>query len=149
MTVHALARLIFAMGMVSVAWADEIPAAPKSSAKLVTSADVVQWLLALLLVLAVFLLLVWALKKSGGLAMAGKNKLAVLAGLSLGMREKLVLVRVGEKELLLGVSSGRIDKLLELEGEQRLFANPAEPQDLGPFAKKLLQAMQGKAHEQV
>lgn len=132
----------------SSAWADEIPAPAKSSAKFVTSADVIQWLLALVLVLGVFLLLVLMLKKSGCLATAGKSKLTVLAGLSLGMREKLVLVRVGEKELLLGVSNGRIDKLLELEGEQRLFSNQDQSQDLGPFAQKLLQAIQGKTHEQ-
>ena len=135
------------MGLVSCAWADDLPTAPRSGAKLVTSADVVQWMLALLLVLALFLLLAWTLKKTGGLGFAGKNKLSVLAGLSLGLREKLVLVRVGEKELLLGVSSGRIDKLLELEGEQRLFADQSDPQNFSPFAKKLLQAMQSKADE--
>ncbi|WP_445372978.1 flagellar biosynthetic protein FliO [Methylomonas sp. HW2-6] len=144
---QSLARLIFAMGLVSCAWAEDLPTAPKAGAKLVTSADVAQWVLALLLVLALFLSLAWALKKTGGLGFTGKNKLAVLAGLSLGLREKLILVRVGEKELLLGVSSGRIDKLLELEGEQRLFADQSDPQSVSPFAKKLLQAMQSKADE--
>jgi flagellar protein FliO/FliZ len=128
-------------------WAEDAAALPRQTAKVVTSGDVAQWLVALLLVLAVFFLSVWLLRKSGGLAFVGKSQLAVLAGLSLGMREKLVLVKVGEKQLLLAVSGGRIDKLLELEGDQRLFMNSAEGQETSVFAKKLLQVMQGKCHD--
>ncbi len=129
------------------AWAEEVTAVPRQTAKVVSSGDVAQWLLALLLVLAVFFLSVWLLRKSGSLAFVGKGQLTILAGLSLGMREKLVLVKVGEKQLLLGVSSGRIDKLLELEGDQRLFMNGPESQESSAFAKKLLQVMQGKQND--
>lgn len=122
-------------------------ALPRQTAKVVSSGDVAQWILALLVVLSVFLLSVWLLRKSGTLALVGKGQLAVLAALSLGMREKLVLVKVGDKQLLLSVCSGRIDKLLELEGEQRLFMNATDGQEPGAFAKKLLQVMQGKVHE--
>lgn len=122
-------------------------AASKQAGKIVSSADVMQWLLALLLVLAVFFLAVWLLKKSGSLALINNRQLGIVAGLSLGMREKLVLVRVGEKQLLLGVTAGRIDKLLELEGEQRLFQNQAGQAEAGLFAKKLMQVMQGKGDD--
>ncbi|AMK77330.1 MULTISPECIES: flagellar biosynthetic protein FliO [Methylomonas] len=147
MSVSRLISLIVSVLIAPVAWADDTAALPRQTAKVVSSGDVAQWLLALLLVLAVFFLSVWLLRKSGGLAFVGKSQLAVLAGLSLGMREKLVLVKVGEKQLLLGVSSGRIDKLLELEGDQRLFMNSAEGQETSVFAKKLLQVMQGKNHD--
>ncbi|WP_446808798.1 flagellar biosynthetic protein FliO [Methylomonas sp. 2BW1-5-20] len=129
------------------AWAEEVTAVPRQTAKVVSSGDVAQWLLALLLVLAVFFLSVWLLRKSGSLAFVSKGQLTILAGLSLGMREKLVLVKVGEKQLLLGVSSGRIDKLLELEGDQRLFMNGPDSQESSAFAKKLLQVMQGKQND--
>lgn len=125
--------------------ANEVGAVPRSAGKIVSSADVMQWLLALLLVLAVFLGSVWLLRKSGSLALINKGQLAVVAGLSLGMREKLVLVKVGEKQLLLGVTAGRIDKLLELEGEQRLFQEQTGKGEEGLFAKKLMQVMQGKS----
>lgn len=127
----------------SVAMAEE--AASRQVGKIVTSGDIMQWLLALLAVLAVFLVLVWLLRKSGSLSLLNKGQLAIVAGLSLGMREKLVLVRVGDKQVLLGVTAGRIDKLLELEGEQRLFQTPAEKDDAGSFAQKLMQIMQSKA----
>ncbi|WP_445367730.1 flagellar biosynthetic protein FliO [Methylomonas sp. BW4-1] len=147
MSVSRLATQIISVLIAPVAWADEAATLPRQTAKVVTSGDVAQWLLALLLVLALFFLSVWLLRKSGSLAFVGKSQLAVLAGLSLGMREKLVLVKVGEKQLLLGVSSGRIDKLLELEGDQRLFINSADGQETSVFAKKLLQVMQGKHHD--
>ncbi|NOV32227.1 flagellar biosynthetic protein FliO [Methylomonas sp. ZR1] len=147
MTVSRLTTQIISVLIAPVAWADEAATLPRQTAKVVTSGDVAQWLLALILVLALFFLSVWLLRKSGSLAFVGKSQLAVLAGLSLGMREKLVLVKVGEKQLLLGVSSGRIDKLLELEGDQRLFMNSADGQETSVFAKKLLQVMQGKHHD--
>ncbi|QSB00981.1 flagellar biosynthetic protein FliO [Methylomonas sp. EFPC1] len=147
MTVSRLSTQIISVLIAPVAWADEAATLPRQTAKVVTSGDVAQWLLALLLVLALFFLSVWLLRKTGSLAFVGKSQLAVLAGLSLGMREKLVLVKVGEKQLLLGVSSGRIDKLLELEGDQRLFMNTEEGQETSVFAKKLLQVMQGKHHD--
>ncbi|MEI8574656.1 flagellar biosynthetic protein FliO [Methylomonas sp. LW13] len=147
MTVSRLSTQIISVLIAPVAWADEAATLPRQTAKVVTSGDVAQWLLALLLVLALFFLSVWLLRKTGSLAFVGKSQLAVLAGLSLGMREKLVLVKVGEKQLLLGVSGGRIDKLLELEGDQRLFMNSADGQETSVFAKKLLQVMQGKHHD--
>jgi flagellar protein FliO/FliZ len=136
----------FCVGLLlsGAALAEAAVASARPVGKIVSSADVLQWMLALLLVLAVFGALVWLLRKSGGLALINNRQLAIVAGLSLGMREKLVLVKVGEKQLLLGVSAGRIDKLLELEGEQRLFQNQVGQVEAGLFAKKLMQVMQGK-----
>jgi flagellar protein FliO/FliZ len=128
----------------AAALSEESAAATRPAGKIVSSADVLQWLLALLLVLAVFGMSVWLLRKSGSLALINKGPLSIVAGLSLGMREKLVLVKVGEKQLLLGVTAGRIDKLLELEGEQRLFQEQSGQIEVSLFAKKLMQVMQGK-----
>jgi flagellar protein FliO/FliZ len=120
--------------------------AVRQSAKVVSYADVLQWLFALLIVLAIFGGLVWLLRKSGNLTFANKSQLAVVAGLSLGMRERLVLVKVGEKQLLLGVTHGRMEKLMVLEGDQRIFLEPENSNELGLFAQKLKQVMQGKAN---
>lgn len=147
MSVLRRAVLIISLFVIPHAWAEDGAVLPRQAAKVVSAGDVMQWLLALAVVLAVFLLSVWLLRKSGSLAVVGKGQLAVLAGLSLGVREKLVLVKVGEKQLLLGVSGGRIDKILELEGDQRLFMNATEGQELSVFAKKMLQIMQGKPND--
>lgn len=71
----------------------------------------------------------------------------VISALSLGMREKLILVQVGEKQLLLGVTPGRIDNLLVLEGEQQLFQQQSDKQSDGEFSKKLKQLIAGSTIE--
>lgn len=143
-----IARLVVVVlgALLSIcAYGQDGAAHAKQSAQLVSYGDVLQWLVALLLVLAVFAGFVWLLKKSGHLALAGKNPLSVVSGLSLGVREKLVLVNVGEKQLLLGVTPGRIDKLLELEGNDRLCCDPTNTESQqGLFAQKLQQVLQGK-----
>ncbi len=118
----------------------------KTSANTLSYDDVLNWSVSLLLVLAIFFLCVWILRKSGQVAANSKNHLSVIAGLSLGMREKVVLVKVGDKQLLLGVTPGRIDKLMELEGEDRLFQS-SSVHDGGEFSRKLFQVMRGKSDE--
>lgn len=109
--------------------------------------EALQWLLALTIVLAIFAGLVWLVRKSGALPLNNKNQLAILAGLSLGVRERLVLVKVGDQQLLLGITPGRMEKLLVLEGDQRLFQNPETLSDQTSFAQKLEQVIKGHSHE--
>ncbi|MCK9607128.1 MAG: flagellar biosynthetic protein FliO [Methylomonas sp.] len=139
--------LVFFLAMSTVmAGSAEDAGSSKHAAGIVSYTDVLQWLLALLIVLVLFGGFIWLLRKSGSLSFAGKSQMSVISGLSVGVREKLVLVKVGEKQLLLGVTPGRIDKLLELEGDARLFQNQETPEDGGLFAQKLQQVQQGKSN---
>ncbi len=113
---------------------------------LITSADVWQWLLSLFVVLVLFVGFAWLLRRTGNLSLASRGQLAVISGLSLGVREKLVLVKVGDKQLLLGVTPNRIDKLLELEGDARLFQGGQDKDGPDSFAQKLQQILQGNPH---
>ncbi len=106
----------------------------------------VQWSLSLVCVLLIFFMCVWLFRKSGRLSLAGAQKLRILTGLSLGMREKVVLIKAGDKELLLGVTPGRIEKLLELHGDERLYAQADMPEE-GDFSVKLKHALRGQKHE--
>ncbi|MDD2761582.1 MAG: flagellar biosynthetic protein FliO [Methylomonas sp.] len=114
-------------------------------AGVVAFSDVLQWLFGLIFVLAVFGLCVWLLRKTGHFSIQSKSPLAVLGGLSLGMREKLVLVKVGDKQLLLGVTPGRVDKLMELDGDARLFLKPEADDDNVSFAARLNRVLRSKA----
>lgn len=67
-------------------------------------------LLALLLVLLVFFALVWVGKRFRQLP-AGKSRIRILEGVSVGNREKLVLVEVNEQQILLGVTANSISAL--------------------------------------
>ncbi|MEY4719485.1 MAG: hypothetical protein RL563_2103 [Pseudomonadota bacterium] len=119
----------------------------KAHASPLSQFDVLQWLLALMAVLAIFAGLVWLVRKTGALSLNNKNQLAILGGLSLGVRERLVLIKVGDQQLLLGITPGRMEKLLVLEGDQRLFQNQEVLTDQTSFAQKLEQVLKGHPHE--
>jgi len=117
----------------------------KQTIKALSYGNMLNWLVGLLLVLGIFFLCVWSMRKVNGLVVNNADKMRVVGGLSLGMREKVVLLQVGKKQLLLGVTPGRIDTLHVLEGEDCL--NTEIPQvniaESG-FAKHLLQAIQAR-----
>jgi len=108
--------------------------------------DVLQWGLALIFVLGIFGVFVWALRKLSGLPVGGEAKMRVLGGLSLGMREKVVLLEVGNKQLVLGVTPGRIEALLVLDGEDRLVSDRGEQGGPSVFSQKLVQAMKRRGN---
>lgn len=70
----------------------------------------------LLLVLALILGLGWMLRRYGKLPLAGKGLVSILGGVSLGPRERAVLLQVGETRLLVGVAPGRVQTLHVLQG---------------------------------
>lgn len=108
---------------------------------------VMSWALGLIVVLCVFFFCVWFVRKTGILPVVSQQKMTVITGLSLGMREKLVLVQVGDKQLVLGVSPGRIDNLLVLEGDDQLLAEKIKDESENDFSDKLKQLMKGEPHE--
>ena len=70
---------------------------------------------ALLVVIVVILTIAWGAKRLLRLPARSTGALRVLAALSMGPREKLVLVQVGTTQLLLGVAPGRIEPLHVLD----------------------------------
>jgi len=119
----------------------------KQTVSTVSTAHVLNWSFGLIIVLALFFVCIWFMKKMGALPVSSKQNMKVLSGLSLGMREKLVLVQVGEKQLVLGVTPGRVEKLLMLEGEDRLFQQIKSDNTEEDFSLKLKQIMSGKNNE--
>ena len=74
-----------------------------------------QLTLGMLMVLALIVGLAWVLKRTGRFQMAAGGGLRILGGLSMGARERVVLLQVGETQLLVGVAPGRIQTLHVLE----------------------------------
>ena len=127
------------------------PAMPKPTARVVSGMDVMAWGFGLLVVLAVFFLCIWGMRKVGRVIASGGEKMHLVGGLSLGMRERVVLLQVGKKQLLLGVTPGRIQSLLVLEGEdclQRAESLSAAKVSGTAFAQKLAQALKSGSSQQ-
>jgi flagellar protein FliO/FliZ len=118
---------------------------PKPSVREVTSGDIAGWGMSLLVVLGIFFLCIWGVRKLSGLTINGTQKMRLLGGLSLGMREKIILLQVGKKQLVLGVTPGRIETLLVLEGEDCLLKEESLPAtgETG-FTQRLMQAVNAR-----
>jgi flagellar protein FliO/FliZ len=92
---------------------------------------------------AVILLIVglgWLMRRIGGLPGGQGGALRVLGGLSMGTRERVVLIQVGETQLLLGVAPGRVQTLHVLDRPVPT-QTPSQP-GKGGFAASLSAALQ-------
>ena len=117
----------------------------KQPARTVASGDIAQWSIGLLIVLSVFFLCVWGVRLLTGLTVSGAEKIRVVGGLSLGLREKVMVLQVGKKQLVLGVTPGRIETLHVLEGDDCLIKEATVPTTAETgFAQKLLEAIKAR-----
>jgi len=73
--------------------------------------NMLNMVMGLVVVIALILGLAWAVRKYGRLPAGNQIEMKVLGGLSLGARERAVLVEVEGKRLLLGVAPGRVETL--------------------------------------
>lgn len=120
--------------------------APKQAVRTVSSGDMLHWGMGLLIVLAIFFFCVWGMRKLSGISAGGTEKMRVVGGLSLGMREKVVLLQVGKKQLILGVTPGRIDALHVLEGDDCLTNEPSSIDKDSGFSAIVQQVIKGRAN---
>jgi len=101
-------------------------AAPMQQAAPASAGGLLRVILALLVVLAAVLAAAWLARRmrafSGG---GGDANLQMLAQLPLGTRERAVLVRVGDTQVLIGVAPGSVRTLHVLQ-------RPAQPASAAP-----------------
>ncbi len=90
-----------------------------------------QWLLSCGLVIGFILFLGWLLRKSRLIQPMTQGPMRVLSSLPLGTRERLLVVKVGEQQILLGTTPGRISFLCQLD-------KPIDEQQLIDVIKQLL-----------
>ncbi|MHB8426345.1 MAG: flagellar biosynthetic protein FliO [Acidiferrobacterales bacterium] len=104
------------------------------------AASLVQVVLGLVLVLLVIAAAAWLLRRFGHLQAGAGGALRIVGGLSLGPRERAVLIQVGERQLLLGVAPGRVQMLHVLDKELPAAPPPAAAVG-GGFAVRLAAAI--------
>ena len=91
--------------------ADAVPVRSPS----VDAGSVLQVFLGLVVVLVVIGAVAWLLRHVLRLQPTMSGQLRILGGLSMGARERVVLLKVGETQLLLGVAPGRVHTLHVLD----------------------------------
>jgi flagellar protein FliO/FliZ len=95
----------------------------------------------LLLVLILIIGLGWLLRRYGKLPAAGKGMVSILGGVSLGPRERAVVLQVGEARLLVGVAPGRVQTLHVLGSG----GDSAPPREAEVFSRQLESQLDGNA----
>jgi flagellar protein FliO/FliZ len=84
--------------------------------------NLVQLTLGMLAVLLLLGGMAWLLRRSGRFTSGVHGALRILGGVSMGTRERIVLLQVGKQQLLVGVAPGRIQTL-------HVLAEPIEAPD--------------------
>lgn len=82
-----------------------------SKAAAISSGELMRVIGGLLLVVLVIVFLSWLLRRLNGAGLANTSGFKIIAYMNLGTREKIMLVKVGNHVLLLGVASGSINTL--------------------------------------
>jgi len=103
--------------------------------------NIFQMVAGLVFVLLLVIVVAWLVRRVGGVSMAGGGVLNIVGGMSMGARERVVLLQVGDEQILIGVSPGRIQKLHVLENP--IDIQPKKMADMN-FANKLADAIRGK-----
>ena len=95
----------------------------------------------LLLVVVAILVLAWLIKRFNLNQQSQNGLIRIIAGLSIGTRDRIVLLQIGDEQILVGLTAGRIEKL-------HTMAHPLEAPEGQPatsaFAVKLKRAMDDK-----
>lgn len=107
-----LASVFFSLSPV---WAAEGPRPAYTPPPAVSSGSIVQIIFSLLLVLAAIVLVAWLLKRMNMTQMGSGSLLKVVSSVSIGQRERIVLVEVNDTWLMVGVCPGQIRTLHTLQ----------------------------------
>lgn len=110
---------------------------PVKPGSAIATTDPVTVLLGLLFVVGLIFVLAWLLKKVSGGPLLSNSTMKVLSSMSVGTRERVVLVQVGDKQMLLGVGAGSVSQL-HIFDEPIIAPNTVQG---GEFQKKLQQIL--------
>ena len=92
---------------INVGAAEQVTTSPS----VINTSDYFKVLLGLIFVIALFLVSTFLFKRFGNGPMTGRGQIRFVDGLHLGNRERLVLVEIKDKQILLSITPGQINKL--------------------------------------
>ncbi len=114
-------------------------AAPAATIESGAAEHLIRVVLALGAILALIFAATWVVRRMGYLQFGGNEDFRVVASLAVGQRERLIVVKVGEEQIVVGVAPGRISRIHRLD---RPLPEPArEKGPVVPFAERLGQAL--------
>ncbi|WP_415639555.1 flagellar biosynthetic protein FliO [Pseudomonas floridensis] len=100
--------------------------------------QVVQLLLGLLLVVGLIFVLAWVMRRVQRVGPNNSQVIELVSSRAIGPRDRLVLVQVGNEQVLLGITPGNITTLHVLKEPVQV---PVREQTTPEFAQRLLELM--------
>ena len=135
-----LAVVFFSIFFVSPAFAvDALTTTQNVTASPDVTASIFKVTGGLLLVIVAIFGSAWFFRRFGNFSPVANDSLRVIGGLTMGQKEKIVLLQVGEEQVLIGVAPGNIQKLHVLEKPIKL--NEGATKDNNVFANQLSDAL--------
>ncbi|MGM0413030.1 MAG: flagellar biosynthetic protein FliO [Pseudomonadota bacterium] len=101
---------------------------------------VVEIFLGLFAVLVFIGVVAWLVRRMPGLTRSGDGSMRIVSGLPVGQRERIILVEVGDEQLVVGVAPGRVELLHHLKEP---IPAPAQGSGGSDFAHRLQERLQG------
>ena len=139
---HYLVLALFSNTIFAADNTEQVTTARALTTSPITTGALLETLLGLFLVLICIAFLAWLLRRTGRFNATANGQMKVIAGLSLGPRERAILLQVGEKQILVGVTAQQVQTLHVLE-------HPIDVSNTvtnrSSFSEKLQQIMQQRS----
>jgi flagellar protein FliO/FliZ len=100
---------------------------PAHAAEAAPAGNLLQVLAGLVAVLALMAGAAWLLKRMGVAGVAGNNVARVVGGVSVGNRERVVVVEIADQWIVVGVAPGRVSALSTMPRQETPTTTLAHP----------------------
>lgn len=102
-------------------------AQPAPASATTTAGNFFQVLLGLIVVLALMAAAAWSLKKFGVTNLAGNAPVKIVGGVSVGNRERVVVIEVADQWIVVGVAPGQVNALSTMPRQENAATAAAAP----------------------
>lgn len=111
-------KLIYMIALVlcsTNAYSEEAVTSLMSKADTIGSGYIIQLMLGLVVVVLCIIVLAWLARKFNRFQTVSDEKFKIVGGISMGARERIVLLQVGVEQILVSITPGKINMLYALD----------------------------------
>jgi flagellar protein FliO/FliZ len=102
-------------------------AQPAATSATATAGNFFQVLLGLIVVLLLMAAAAWSLKKFGVSKLAGNATVKIVGGVSVGNRERVMVIEVADQWIVVGVAPGQVNALSTMPRQESVASTEATP----------------------
>jgi len=111
----------------SPAAAAQAPVAATATSAPSSAGSLLQVIFGLLVVLGLLAGALWVLKRVGGGRLAGGSVVKIVGGVSVGNRERVMVIEVADQWIVIGVAPGQVSKLADMPRQEQQQGSAAIP----------------------